>query len=108
MHAGVRSAASRTQADWDALCADVHAAWARIVHPDAGATVPDELELRAIFIVGGLIAASEAGVAIPGAGQDAAWARANMGEFEARAAAGDEDFAELVRELKMREEFGVA
>ena len=62
-------------------------------------------KLRAIFIVGGLIAGWEAGFAIPPAGEDGAWLASNAKKFQEIAANGDEDFKDLVKEMQEREEF---
>ncbi|KAK6085215.1 hypothetical protein SCUP234_02155 [Seiridium cupressi] len=103
--AHVRTSASRTQQDFDQLCNDIHVAWSSIVHPGHPTKPPPDEELRAIFIFGDIVAAWEAGFAVPTAGHDAEWARENMGAFKEKAQDGDEDFADLVDELSERDEF---
>jgi hypothetical protein len=103
--AHVRTSAARTQRDFDQLCNDVHVAWSSIVHPGHPTKPPPDQELRAVFVLGDITAAWEAGFAVPPAGQDAQWARDNMAAFRETADGGDEDFADLVEELKTRNEF---
>lgn len=101
----MRTSAARTQRDFDQLCNDVHVAWSSIVHPGHPTKPPPDQELRAVFVLGDITAAWEAGFAVPPAGQDAQWARDNMAAFREKADGGDEDFADLVEELKTRDEF---
>ncbi|ETS73806.1 hypothetical protein PFICI_14752 [Pestalotiopsis fici W106-1] len=103
--AHVRTSAARTQQDFDQLCNDVHVAWSSIVHPAHPTKPPQDQELRAVFILGDITAAWEAGFTVPPAGQDAQWAKENMAAFQDKANNGDEDFADLVEELKTRDEF---
>lgn len=60
----------------------------------------DERALHNVFIMEDIVAGSEQGFALPLAGKEGEWARANMGEFERRAADGDESMRGLVREYK--------
>ncbi|KAF5526297.1 hypothetical protein CGCA056_v002726 [Colletotrichum aenigma] len=101
---------SRTRDDFNALCGDIRTAWARIVHPDVadGKLPPQELELRAVFITGELIAGMKASFMTPAVGEELAWAKENYHAFEERAHAGDEDFVELVAELRTWPGFDVA
>ncbi|KAF4818377.1 hypothetical protein CGCSCA5_v005143 [Colletotrichum siamense] len=101
---------SRTRDDFNALCGKIRAAWARIVHPDVadGKLPPPELELRAVFITGELIAGMKASFMTPAAGEELAWAKENYHAFEERAHAGDEDFMDLVAELRTWPGFDVA
>ncbi|KAM0811557.1 hypothetical protein AB5N19_11913 [Seiridium cardinale] len=103
--AHVRTSASRTQQDFDQLCNDIHVAWSSIVHPGHPTKPPADEELRAIFIFGDIVAAWEAGFAVPTAGHDAEWARENLDAFKEKAQDGDEDFADLIDELSERDEF---
>lgn len=124
----VRSSGNaRSQADFDSLAQELAQVWADVVHPDAGdginarqaaekaqkegkevktEKVDPVHDLRAVFIVGGLISAYEAGFVIPPAGQDVEWAKKNMDAFKKKAAEGDEDFRALVEDLESRKEFG--
>lgn len=78
---------------------EVEAAWASIV-----GTKGDQ-ELRAFFIHGTIIAVSEAGFVAPKAGQDAEWLKKHYPAFKKKADEGDEDFQELMEDLKKREAF---
>ncbi|GIZ44097.1 hypothetical protein CKM354_000730600 [Cercospora kikuchii] len=91
--ANVRVGPSRTQKDWDQLCEEVVAAWQKIV-PDA--------ELRGVFILGSMTAGWEAGFTMPSAGQDVQWLKDNWQAFEEKAKAGDEDFADMLIDIKQR------
>ncbi|KAB8364838.1 hypothetical protein FH972_024701 [Carpinus fangiana] len=102
----VRTSNARTQADFDAVCVEISKAWAQIVHPGEEAPETDNHDLRAVFIIGGLISAWEAGFTVAPAGQDVQWAKDHMEEFKKRAADGDEDFRDLVEDLEGRAEFG--
>lgn len=101
----MRTSASRSQEDFDQICKDIHVVWSSIVHPAHPSKPPHDQELRAIFIFGDITAVWEAGFTVPPAGQDAQWAKENMGAFKAKAAEGDEDFADLVEELGSRAAF---
>ncbi|KAK1672411.1 hypothetical protein BDP55DRAFT_673061 [Colletotrichum godetiae] len=105
----VRRGSSRTQEDFNSLCHEIRAAWARIVHPETaaeeGQLPPQALELRAVFITGELIAGLKAGFPVPLAGDELAWAQENYAAFKERAEAGDEDFADLVAEVESWPEF---
>ncbi|KAJ7223440.1 hypothetical protein GGX14DRAFT_427471 [Mycena pura] len=101
----VRRGPTRTRTEFDALCDDIHLAWASIVHPTHSTKPPADLELRAVFIVGEIITASEAGFAVPTAGSDQAWVKQNLAAFKAKAREGDQDFVDLLAELESRPEF---
>lgn len=62
----------------------------------------DERALHNVFIMEDIVAGAEQGFALPVAGKDGEWARENMGEFERRAADGDESMRSLVREYKAK------
>ncbi|KAJ3528334.1 hypothetical protein NM208_g10246 [Fusarium decemcellulare] len=98
----VRRGASRTQEDFNSLCAEIRDAWGRIVHPEhrAPQLPPTDLELRSVFITGELIAGMKTSFFVPKAGEELAWAQENYAAFKERANAGDEDFVDLVAELK--------
>ncbi|OQO09380.1 hypothetical protein B0A48_04778 [Cryoendolithus antarcticus] len=102
--AHVRTGASRTTKDWNKLCADLEQSWDEIVPlPKVKRSAPDEdRSLYSIFILGGMAAGREAGLAIPMAGDDVNWLSDNMAEFKTRAANGQEEFADLVKEVEER------
>jgi len=71
--------------------------------PKVKRSAPDlDYSLRTVFILGGLTAGWEAGFSIPPAGGDVAWLQEHMAEFEAKAEGGDEEFRDLVKEVKER------
>jgi phenylpyruvate tautomerase PptA (4-oxalocrotonate tautomerase family) len=101
--ARVRRGSSRSREDFNALCSEIQAAWARIIHPglcENDELPPRDLELRAIFITGELLAGLKCGFHVPTAGDELAWATENYTAFQKRADAGDEDFIDLVAEVK--------
>lgn len=98
---------SRPTSDFDALCADISAAWDEIVVPlpKIKRSAPDtdeERKLYSVFVIGGLIAGREAGFEIPAAGKDGEWLAENLGAFKARAEEGQEEFVDLVKEIEER------
>lgn len=103
----VRNGPSRTQQDWDDMCRDLEAAWNRIVRPGLAKMNRSDkdyasTELRSVIIIEGLIAGTEAGFVLPKAGTDAEWAKENWAAFNKKADEGDEDFKDMVREIKER------
>ena len=102
--AHVRTGPGRTNKDFNALCADLSAAWESIVPlPKVKRSAPDEdRALYSVFVLGDIEAGMEAGFAIPEAGKDGEWLAENMGAFKARAEEGDEDFKDLVKEVEER------
>ncbi|VUC27348.1 unnamed protein product [Clonostachys rosea] len=92
---------SRSREDFNSLCSDIRAAWANIVHPEYSAdqSPPPELELRAVFITGELLAGMKCEFHVPVAGAELEWAKENYNEFQKRAARGDEDFIGLVEQI---------
>ena len=94
----VRPGPSRTMEDFNSLVSSLIQAWADIV----GNT--GKQELRAVFILGDVVAAAEAGFAFPAAGEDKKWLKENYKEFEQKAKLGDEEFQDLMHELRERED----
>ncbi|KAL8788031.1 MAG: hypothetical protein Q9195_007496 [Heterodermia aff. obscurata] len=92
--AHVRHGPSRTQEDYNLLCASISSAWNEIVAPSE--------QLHTIFILGDIVAGYEHGMAIPPAGGDREWLRENIGVFRERARGEGEPFGGLVRELEER------
>lgn len=106
--ANVRVGGNRTQKEFDQLCLDILNAWNSIV-PVSGANGAghgkggeDDFSLRSCIILGGLTAGYEAGFLIPPAGGDVQWLQDHMEEFEMKAKAGDEEFQDLVEEVRER------
>jgi hypothetical protein len=58
--------------------------------------------MRSCFLLGGMVAGYEAGFLIPPAGGDVKWLHDHFASFEEQAAAGDQDMADLVAEVKER------
>lgn len=102
--AHVRTGPSRSNKDFNALCADLAAAWDEIVPlPKVKRSAPDEdRALYSVFVLGDIAAGMEAGFEIPEAGKDGEWLAENMGAFKARAESGEEEFVELVKEVEER------
>lgn len=104
--AHVRSGPSRSSQDWNDLVRDIQQAWDRIVGPGLpkvrrGDPDPDT-SLRSIILFGDIIGGLEAGFVLPPAGGDEAWLRENWTEFEGLAEKGDEDFGDLIKEVRER------
>ena len=59
-------------------------------------------QLRAIFILGTIIAGQEAGFSLPPAGGDRGWMKENMKGFERLAGEGDEEMREMIEEMGER------
>lgn len=53
-------------------------------------------------MLGAIVAGSEAGFSIPEAGKDAGWLKENLSKFQQKADDGDEDFADMIEEVKAR------
>ncbi|KAF1362865.1 hypothetical protein EJ07DRAFT_105836 [Lizonia empirigonia] len=81
---------------------------ARPLESALGSTAPgngrldDERALHNVFLIEDIVAGAEQGFMLPVAGQDAEWAKENMGEFERRAGEGDESMRVLVQEYKAK------
>ncbi|KIW80082.1 hypothetical protein Z517_06697 [Fonsecaea pedrosoi CBS 271.37] len=86
----------RSKELYDEHCRDVIKAWEDIVGREG------ELGLRTVWVMAALTTAVECGIARPKVGEEDEWLKTNMGEFRKLAAAGDEDFVELVQELDSR------
>lgn len=103
--AWVRTGPTRTQDDWEDLIRQVEKAWDDICGtplPRTKGTPERDTSLRGVVVMGGLVAAMEAGFMIPSAGGDALWVKENWAEFKRRADEGEEEFVELVRDAEER------
>lgn len=98
----MRHGPSRTQAHYRSLTDAVEKAW----HDIVGAS--GEQALGPIFVHGSIVAGREQGFDLPLAGGDHEWIRNNMAGFEAKAASGNQDFVDLVHEVKTRPAFSDA
>ncbi|KAI6868473.1 hypothetical protein KC338_g3940 [Hortaea werneckii] len=104
----VRNGPSRTSQDWNDLTAQLHTAWTSIIGPGLPklrrsdtAEQPDT-SLRSIIICGEILGGMEAGFFLPPAGGDGGWIERNWDAFRERAGRGEEEFGELVREVRER------
>jgi len=102
--ATVRTGPSRTHKDWSNLIQDIIKIWDSIAPlPQVRGSTPGlDYTLRGVVVFGGLVAGYEAGFLLPPAGGDVEWVRKNWDEFQRRAEAGDEEFQDLVEEVKSR------
>lgn len=113
----VRAGPTRTQEDWTRLCKAIERAWYDIVGapPEVGKTVTNgatnghangtgsvDTTLRSVVVIGGIITGLEAGFVLPPAGGDVQWLHDNWDAFNEKAKAGDEEFIEMVKEVKER------
>lgn len=62
----------------------------------------DPRALHNVFVMEDIAAGAKRGFVLPVAGDDGQWMRENMGEFERRAALGDDCMRELVEWVKSR------
>ncbi|KIW72147.1 hypothetical protein PV04_00366 [Phialophora macrospora] len=83
----------RSKQLYDDHCRELVRVWERVVGKEA------ERALRTVWVLGALTTAVECGIARPRVGEEEQWLASNMVEFRRLAAAGDEDFVELVHEL---------
>ncbi|OQU94754.1 hypothetical protein CLAIMM_01061 [Cladophialophora immunda] len=91
-----RAGEQRSKELYDEHCRDIIKIWEDIVGTEG------ELGLRTVWVLGALTTAVECGIARPKVGEEDEWLKANVEEFQKLAAAGDEDFVELVQELDSR------
>ncbi|KAL9113838.1 MAG: hypothetical protein Q9227_001972 [Pyrenula ochraceoflavens] len=96
--AHVRHGPSRTKEDYDDISKQLTVAWKSIVGSDG------DHYLHAVFVMGDLNAMYEEGFILPPAGQDRQWLKVHLKDFQKRAAEGDEEFQNLIQELKNRED----
>ncbi|KAL1303607.1 hypothetical protein AAFC00_006971 [Neodothiora populina] len=95
--AHVRHGPSRTQSDYDGVSEAILGVWNTIVGPSKV-----DAELRLIMYFGSIVAGTEVGFHLPAAGGDANWITENLHAFQTRATEGDDDFSDMLEELKAR------
>ena len=115
----VRTSSSRSKSDFDALAEKIEDAWHAAVYGDMIEEGSDKGKrkkevdetdkqkvARKLLAVAFLpmVAVRENGLTIPEAGKEAAWFKENMGHFETKAEEGDEDYADMLKELKERDD----
>jgi len=112
IRANVRAGPSRTPEDWDELCNSIQQAWKDIVGtglPKVKRAAPEpDTTLRSIILLGDIIGGQEAGFSLPPAGGDVKWFHENWAAFNQKAEEGDEEFQEMVEEVKARGLLGAA
>ncbi|KAM0256106.1 hypothetical protein ACHAQJ_005193 [Trichoderma viride] len=91
-----RAGSNRSSEEYLQHCKDLVAEWEKVVGTEG------ELGLRTVWINGTLTQALEAGIGRPKTGEEDAWIAENLSHFKELAAAGDEDFIELMKELEVR------
>lgn len=108
IRANVRAGPSRTPEDWEELCKAINSAWEDIVvrdpvpRPKGKQLGEEELKLRSLIVLGGIIGGLEAGFVLPQAGGDVQWLQENWSEFERRAANGEQEWVDVVQDVKER------
>ncbi|KAF2230098.1 hypothetical protein EV356DRAFT_561691 [Viridothelium virens] len=105
----VRPSPTRTRAEYNKLCQHIQEAWDEVIaslpqHPfnRAERTAGDEKELRTIFIMPVIGAGREVVFELPEGGKEQEWYRENMMAFEKRAAEGDEEVSDMIKDIKDR------
>ncbi|PYH37490.1 uncharacterized protein BO87DRAFT_404524 [Aspergillus neoniger CBS 115656] len=101
----VRVGGTRTTADFDDLAQRLSEAWDKVVTKNGGAS--KERQLNAVFVLGAITTGTESGFLLPRAGEDASWLKSNATKFQELAKQGDGDFAELVGEMRSRDDLAV-
>ncbi|RFU82118.1 hypothetical protein TARUN_60 [Trichoderma arundinaceum] len=91
-----RAGSNRSSDEYLEHCQDVVGKWENIVGKEG------EMGLRTVWVNGSLTQALEAGIGRPKTGEEDAWIEANMPHFKELAAAGNEDFIELMKELEAK------
>ncbi|KAL7810803.1 hypothetical protein V8C26DRAFT_409394 [Trichoderma gracile] len=93
-----RAGGNRTNEVYLDHCKQIVTHWERIVGCEG------EEGLRTVWVMGALTTALEAGIGRPKTGEEDEWIQDNMPHFQALAAAGDEDFVELLQEIEKKQE----
>ncbi|KAH0494600.1 hypothetical protein TgHK011_001217 [Trichoderma gracile] len=88
-----RAGSNRTNEVYLEHCEKIVTHWERIAGREG------EEGLRTVWVMGALTTALEAGIGRPKTGEEAQWIQDKMAQFQALAAAGDEDFVELLHEI---------
>ncbi|PNS15592.1 hypothetical protein CAC42_851 [Sphaceloma murrayae] len=103
----VRTSASRTKADFDALGEEIEKAWYDVVD-GKGRTVGDlnkEGKRLVMVVFTPMITIREGGMAIPDAGKEGEWLKQHLPHIKEMAdKEGIEDFQEMIEEVQSRED----
>ena len=62
----------------------------------------NDTRLRSFVIMGDIVGGMEAGFVLPQAGKDVGWLEEHWAEFVRKAEAGDEEMADMVKEIEER------
>ena len=103
----VRTSLARSKSDFDTLGEKIEDAWYRALEPtSSGAEGAALAEAKRLLLVTftPLIAIREGGMTIPDAGKEGEWFKEKLPYIRERASKGNEDFAEMVKELDERED----
>ncbi|KAI7089903.1 hypothetical protein KC356_g2065 [Hortaea werneckii] len=103
----VRNGPSRTSEDWNDLTSQIQSAWNSIIGPGLpklkrSDTAEPDTSLRSVILCGEILGGMEAGFFLPPAGGDGEWIARNWEAFRERAAQGEEEFGDLVKEVEAR------
>jgi len=100
----VRTSPQRTKAAFDALAAEIEAAWYVTVN-DADDQEDRPAKKMHFVVFYPMLAARENGVTIPDAGNEGSWLRDNMPYFKSQAYDhDDEDFRKMIQEIDHRDD----
>ncbi|KAI3538737.1 hypothetical protein CABS03_01817 [Colletotrichum abscissum] len=100
----VRTSASRTKDDFDALAAKIEDAWNGAVKEPGKEAEFDEAKRLLMVVFTPMLAIREGGMAIPDAGHEEAWLKQQLPYFkEMSEKHGVKDFTDLLEELKQME-----
>ncbi|KAJ0311250.1 hypothetical protein COL516b_001955 [Colletotrichum fioriniae] len=100
----VRTSASRTKDDFDALAAKIEDAWNGAIKEPGKEAEFDEAKRLLMVVFTPMLAIREGGMAIPDAGHEEAWLKQQLPYFkEMSEKHGVKDFTDLLEELKQME-----
>ncbi|EXF79854.1 hypothetical protein CFIO01_08311 [Colletotrichum fioriniae PJ7] len=100
----VRTSASRTKDDFDALAAKIEDAWNGAIKESGKEAEFDEAKRLLMVVFTPMLAIREGGMAIPDAGHEEAWLKQQLPYFkEMSEKHGIKDFTDLLEELKQME-----
>ncbi|GAT22558.1 hypothetical protein RIB2604_01505940 [Aspergillus luchuensis] len=98
----VRTGGTRTMADFDDLAQRLLEAWDKVATKNGEGS--KERQLNAVFVLGAITTGTESGFLLPRVGS---WLKSNAPKFEELAKQGDGDYAELVEEMRSRDNLAV-
>ncbi|PMD29481.1 hypothetical protein L207DRAFT_520971 [Hyaloscypha variabilis F] len=98
--ATVRTAGSRTAADFGQLCKELEKLWYEVVREEEYGK--EGGALSGVFVLRSMEASVEEGFVLPQPGGDEDWLKGNLPKFKVLAAAGHRGFQSVVEELTVR------